>query len=325
MLLNRENRSIKNLFRILKLAIVFVILNNRAFSQKQVHSDDTIRIGGIRQYIQIRGKDASKPILLLLHGGPGGSLMNKTEKITGKLQTQFIIVQWDQRETGRTLGLNKSPKPLTLEMFYNDTHDLIDSLLKKFQKPKLFLAGYSWGTGMGFHIADKYPEKLYAYIAISPVINSWKSDSISLAMLRETMGKNARNDLSQVKIPFENAEQLYYHRKWLLKHEGQKFVDITFRKSFVEGWAATWFDVWRRSCDINLFQTLPTINCPVYFFAGKNDYNTNASITQEYYNKLKAPKKNLFLFTYAGHGLPESDSDAFQEIILRRILPEAFY
>ena len=111
--------------------------------------------------------------------------------MTGKLQQHFVVVQWDQRETGETLKLNKSPQPLTLSLFYNDTHDLIDTLLKKFQKPKLYLAGYSWGSGLGFYIADKYPELLYAYIAISPVIDQWRSDSISLAMLKGTMGKNS--------------------------------------------------------------------------------------------------------------------------------------
>ena len=31
-------------------------------------------INGIRQYVQIRGKDKNNPILLFVHGGPGGSL-----------------------------------------------------------------------------------------------------------------------------------------------------------------------------------------------------------------------------------------------------------
>ena len=294
------------------------------FSQKQISTDDVVMIGGIKQFIQVRGNDDSKPLLLFLHGGPGGSVLSKSALMTGKLQQHFVVVHWDQRETGKTLGLNKSSHPLTLSMFYNDTHELVDTLLKRFHRPKLYLAGYSWGSGLGFYIADKYPELLYAYIAVSPVIHQWKSDSLSLNMLKETMGKNARNELAQIKIPFENAEQLYYHRKWLLKHEGQKFVNLTFRKSFVEGWAATWFEVWKRSCDVNLFENLPIVDCAVYFFAGNRDYNTNWSVTQEYYNQLKAPRKNLFLFKDAGHTLPETHSDGFQDIIIERILPETF-
>ena len=304
----------------LKFFLLLILLSNRSFCQNPINTDQIIAIGGIKQYIRIKGKDDSKPIVLFLHGGPGGSLLQKNDQMTGKLQQQFVVVQWDQRETGETLKLNKSPQPLTLSLFYNDTHDLIDSLLKKFQKPKLYLAGYSWGSGLGFYIADKYPELLYAYIAISPLIDQWRSDSISLAMLKETMGKKARDELSQVKIPFENWEQLYYHRKWLVRQEGQKFV----QKSFLQAWAATWFDVFVQSCNINLFESLQTINCPVYFFAGEKDYNTNHSITKEYFNIVSAPKKDLFLFADAGHGLPETDAGLFQDIIIDKILPATF-
>lgn len=306
----------------LKLFLLATFITIRARSQQPIDTNQIVTIGGIKQYIKIKGKDDSKPILLFLHGGPGSSLLQKNDRISSKLQQYFVVVQWDQRETGETLKLNKSPQPLTLPLFYNDTHDLIDSLLHKFQKPKLYLAGYSWGSGLGFYIADKYPELLYAYIAISPVIDQFRSDSISLAMLKETMGKKARKELAQVKIPFENAEQLYYHRKWLFKHDGQKLVRLSLRKSFVEAWAVTWFDVWSRSSDINRFESLPTINCPVYFFAGAKDYNTNSSVTKDYFNKVVAPKKDLFLFTNAGHGLPETNPDPFQDIIIKKILPE---
>lgn len=253
-----------------------------------------------------------------MHGGPGGSLMQKFDKVSSKLQQHFVVVHWDQRETGQTLKLNKITEPLTLQLFYNDTHDLVDSLLRQFGRSKLYLIGYSWGSGLGFYIADKYPEVLYAYVAVSPVVSQYRSDTISLAMLKETMGKNAKQELEKVHIPFQKAEQLYSHRKWLRKHEGSPGLP----KSFVESWAATWFDVWSRSNEVDLFQTLPVIKCPVYFFAGAKDYNTNPSITTEYYSKVSAPKKELFLFNDAGHELPETHNAAFQDMIIKTILPQ---
>lgn len=310
--------------RITRLSLVFTLMSLWSFSQRPIDTSEIFTIGGIRQHIHLKGADDSKPILLFLHGGPGSSLMQKTDRIAGKLQQHFVVVQWDQRETGESLRLNKTPVPLTLDMFYNDTRDIIDTLLRKYNRSKLYLAGYSWGSGLGFHIAGKYPEQLYAYIAISPVIDQARADSLSLAMLREKMGKQARKDLSIVKIPFENWEHLYYHRKWLLKYDGQKLVSLALRKSFVQGWAATWFDVWSQSCDVNLFKSLPTINCPVYFFAGDRDYNTHHAITSEYFSKVKAPKKDLFLLEHVGHALPETHPDWFQEIIIKEILPATF-
>ena len=308
----------------MKYILWFVVIYNQCFAQTAIEKTETINIGGIKQYILIEGKDSSKPLLLFLHGGPGGSLMSKADQITGKLQQHFIVVNWDQRETGETLRLNKSTQPLTISLFYNDTHDLIDSLLKRFRRPKLYLAGYSWGTGLGFYIADKYPELLYAYIAISPVINQWESEKIALEMLKTKVSSKGLKELSQVKIPFENAEQLYFHRKWLFSYNGQKFVSITFRKSVMQAWSATWFSVWTEASAINLFESLRTIRCPVYFFAGDRDYQTNHDITQQYYSMVSAPKKDLFLFEGSGHGLPETDPGLFQDIIISKILPETF-
>jgi len=308
----------------LKFFLFFLLLSHQAFCQKPIDTSESIIINGIKQYIKVKGQDDSKPILLLLHGGPGGSLMSKTDQITGKLQQHFVVVQWDQRETGETLKLNKSSQPLTLQLFYDDTHDLIDTLLKKFEKPKLYLAGYSWGSVLGFYIADKYPELLHSYIAISPVIDQWRSESIALAMLKEGMGKKARKELATVKIPFDNWEQLYLQRKWLMKQNGVKLANLALPKNTVKTWASTWFTVWSRSCDNNLFESLKTIHCPVYFFAGKKDFNTNHFITEEYFNKVSAPKKDLFLFADAGHGLPETHSAAFQDTIIQNILPATF-
>ncbi|HZI53206.1 MAG TPA: alpha/beta hydrolase, partial [Chitinophagaceae bacterium] len=141
----------------MKYLLLLLLIGNQSFCQTPIEKNEVITIGGIKQYIRIKGKDVSKPILLFLHGGPGSSLMSKADGFTGKLQQHFVVVQWDQRETGETLRLNKSPEPLRPGLFYNDTHDLIDSLLRRFQQPKLYLAGYSWGTVPGFQMADKYP------------------------------------------------------------------------------------------------------------------------------------------------------------------------
>ncbi len=302
------------------------IFNNKALDQKPINIAGAVSIGGIKQYISIKGSDSSKPLLLFLHGGPGGSVMANADKFTDKLQKEFIVVQWDQRETGKTLQLNASPLPLTLQLFQTDTHDLIDTLLLQFHKKKIYLVGHSWGTSLGFYMAEKYPELLHAYIAISPVINAAASEQIALDMLKQkavqTNNTIAIKELSTVKIPFENAEQLYYDRKWLFTSNGQEINDHTFPESFVLSWAATWFKVGMESFERNIAETLPSIHCPVYFFVGRKDYQTNFSISEKYYNKLVAPKKQLFWFEHSGHSIPDTEPALLQDIIIEKILPE---
>jgi len=282
-----------------------------------------IKIGGINQWVSVKGKDIHDPLLLWLHGGPGGSVMNKADKFTKKLQEDFIVVQWDQRETGKTLDLNKSPQPLIFSLFQQDTHDIIDSLLAQFHYKKLYLVGHSWGTALGFYIADKYPELLYAYVAISPMINQRESERMTLDMLKENAGRKKEiEELSAVKIPFENGEQLYYDRKWLYAFSGQKLIGITFPKKFVLSWASTWLLVFNEASAINLFDSAPEIKCPVYFFAGRKDYQTHFAVTEDYYNKLVAPKKQLFWFEQSGHSIPDSEPELMQDVIITKILPD---
>ena len=68
----------------------------------QISLKQTIPIGGINQYIQIKGAHAEDPVLLFLHGGPGNSVMGYADKFTDELQKHFVVVQWDQRESGKT-------------------------------------------------------------------------------------------------------------------------------------------------------------------------------------------------------------------------------
>jgi len=293
--------------------------------QTPIDTAETVSIGGIRQYISLKGKDRSMPLLLFLHGGPGRSVMQYADNFTHRLQEHFVVVQWDQRQTGRTRELNTSNTALSLRLFQTDTHSLIDTLLRRFGKQKLYLAGHSWGTSLGFYIAENYPELLYANIAIGPMINQLESERIALAHMQaqalEKGDASAARELSLVHIPFESGEQLYFHRKWLGELSGAR---KNLSKDYVIDWARIWLRTFNEASQRNLLTTLTEIRCPVYFFTGRTDYQTNSSITEKYYLMLQAPKKGFFWFERSGHSIPSSEPLRMQSIIIDTILPETF-
>ncbi len=65
-----------------------------------------VEIGGIRQWITVRGRDRHNPILLLLHGGPPAPDLPNRYLFEGSCTDYFTVVEWDQRGAGKTYELN---------------------------------------------------------------------------------------------------------------------------------------------------------------------------------------------------------------------------
>lgn len=309
-----------------KIFALFIILTcvNNLFAQSPIKYD-TLSVGHIKQVLSYAGNENS-PLILFLHGGPGSSRMKQAEVFTNRLQKHFLVVQWDQRNAGRTLALNQSPVPITLKLMEDDTYQLINLLLKKFKQKKLYLVGESFGTVLGFKMAEKHPELLNAYIVFSPVVSQAKSEQILLEKLKldakEKGNELAQKELGTVKIPYGDYQQMNYAKKWMLIRDGHSLSadDIVALDKYFKDWSAIWLPAWNEALGQNLSTSLPKLNCPVYFFLGKKDLQTNFGIAKEYFEILKAPKKNIFVFENAGHSVLTEEADSVQKIIVNDIL-----
>jgi pimeloyl-ACP methyl ester carboxylesterase len=135
----------------------------------RISEEKFVLINGIQQWITIKG-ESSKPIILFLHGGPGSPLSPYADKLYKDLEADFLVVQWDQRGTGKTYGktapeeltpeyLNENP--LTLDLMINDGIELSEYLLKHLGKQKLILYGTSWGSVLGVKLASKRSDLFY--------------------------------------------------------------------------------------------------------------------------------------------------------------------
>src|SRR5580692_637267 len=83
---------------------------NSVLAQTPIDTSLAVRIGGIKQWINISTRDNAKPLLLFLNGGPGESAMGAREYFTNKLQERFVVVLWDlpRRLFLRHLGTPRS-------------------------------------------------------------------------------------------------------------------------------------------------------------------------------------------------------------------------
>ena len=119
--------------------IAIVISGVAAIAKEQSSSariDQTafVPLGGIDQWISIRGESRANPVLLLVHGGPGEAQWPEAE-VYRPWEKDFIVVQWDQRGSGHTFGRYGTKTPdVTLDRISKDGVELAEYLCRNLGK-----------------------------------------------------------------------------------------------------------------------------------------------------------------------------------------------
>ena len=244
---------------------------------------------------------------------------------------------------------NIQPESMTVDQFISDTKDLSEMLAERFNKKKIYLTGHSWGSLLGILTADKYPELYYAYIGVGQVCNQYKGEQISFEWVKEqakiNMDEKAVKVLSEMSFPDSSAkidiwlEFLMVERVYVTRFGGGvtremsgmwpviKMVldtkEYTFKDkfNFMSGSLFSLEQLWLEVIEKNLHNDIDSMQVPVYIFQGKYDYQTPYSVAKEFYDQLKAPKKDFFTFENSAHSPIPEEPDKFNDL-LKEILEE---
>jgi proline iminopeptidase len=291
-----------------------------------------IEIGGIKQWISVRGRDRRNPILLFVHGGPGSPMMPGSWFFQTPWEEYFTVVQWDQRGAGKT-GASNDPATvtptITVDRMTADGEEVIQYLRRTFQKEKLFLMGHSWGTIIGVNIAQRHPEWLHAYIGMGQVVYGYESEKIGydFALQAARAAKNTEAIAALEKIaPYPNEdgtipiEKILVQRKWVIAFGGLTWgrPDFSYELNSVN--ASPDYTPKEIAAmeveDISILRQLlgppnvldyrktTTFRCPVFILAGKYDFETVSDVAKRWFDTLSAPKKGYFFFEHSAHMLP---------------------
>lgn len=97
------------------LAAVMAVLTSQAFAMTppitgadgkplpgSIASLEQVTLNDSRQWISNRGEDVTKPVLLFLAGGPGGSQLSTERFALGELEKHFVVVIWEQPGAGKS-------------------------------------------------------------------------------------------------------------------------------------------------------------------------------------------------------------------------------
>jgi pimeloyl-ACP methyl ester carboxylesterase len=307
---------------------------------------EQITLGGLKQWVLIRGDDTEKPLLLFLHGGPGMPAIPFEHEMR-ELEESFIVVIWDQRGAGKSYSDNIPKESMNIRQFVADTYELIQMLLKRFHKERLYLIGHSCGSILGVLTVQQHPELIYAYIGIGQIADMVENERLSyefvLNKALESKNEAAITELRKIQPPYrDKIDDLMIQRKWLGKFGGVVFEEVNYNKLIAIVKEAPEYTVgdllkiepgslfstkclWDELLSINFFKQAAKLDVPVYFFLGRHDYNTPFVLAEEYFAKLVANKgKQIIWFEDSAHIPILEEREKFINILTLKVLPETY-
>jgi len=162
--------------------------NARDYAPASPNSIDEARfveIGGIQQWITIRGDDRNNPVLLFLHGGPGDAINPWAYAGFGGWSKHFTVVQWDQRGAGRTFGKNSGAPSgsITVARMTQDGIELAELLRRELRTDKLVLVGHSFGSILGVFMVKARPELFHAFVGTGQVADPRRNYAVAYSAL----------------------------------------------------------------------------------------------------------------------------------------------
>ncbi len=312
-----------------------------------VTSLEQVTLGGSEQWITIRGKDVSNPVLLFLAGGPGGSELAWTRRYLGALEDHFVVVNWDQPGTGKSYGA-VDIAALTPERFVSDAHELTLLLRERFGQDKIYVLGESWGTILGTWLVQRYPEDFHAYIASAQMVYTTLNDQMgyefALDMARQEDNVALLEQLERTGAPpytgdgnfwtyagYLNVLNSYMYRN--AAGEGgsdNRLFDVLLapeyglidKVNWVRGLDQVFSTVYPRLGEIDFMTNVPSLDVPVYFLEGRWDVNAMASLVEAYHNRLDAPVNRLIWFENSGHTPLYEEPTRFVDVMVNTVLAE---
>ncbi|MFD0348966.1 alpha/beta fold hydrolase [Kitasatospora aburaviensis] len=159
-----------------------------------------VRIGGIEQWISVRGEDLANPVLLEIHGGPGSSNAAFGPR-TRAWEKHFTVVRWDQRGAGKTLARSgaEGQGELSIARLHEDAVEVTEYVRTRLGVERVVLTAHSFGSVIGLRLARQRPDLFSAYVGTDQnLLDGGRDRSAHHALLDRLRTAGKRKDLAAV-------------------------------------------------------------------------------------------------------------------------------
>jgi pimeloyl-ACP methyl ester carboxylesterase len=307
---------------------------------------ERVELGGITQWIRVRGTSAANPVLLLMQQGPGLPIINETRAWQRRLglEQDFTVVYWDQRGTGLSalpLRRGQAGFEITPDLMVRDTIALLELLAGRYGR-KIFIAGFSFGATYAAQAAVRRPDLIAAIVATGMDIDVPLAEKHAYHWaLDEARQRGNRRAIGQLEDigppPHLNTRQFTTRARWVTNFGGvtvgatwnslprtllaslARSPDYTPAAAVrtVRGVTSSQAALLPLLAGTDLVATLPALDVPITLAQGRLDQVTPGVAAQRYYDALVAPSKQLVWFEHSAH-TPQYDEPArFRDVLMK--------
>lgn len=289
------------------------------------------RIGGVDQWLSVRGQDRANPMILFVHGGPASPITPTAWEFQRPIEEYFTVANYDQRGAGKSYG-ESDPQTvgptLRIERYVDDAIEVAEHLRERYGKKKLILMGHSWGTIVAMKAALKRPDLFYAYVGIGQVINMRENERIGFDYALDQAARHGNQEaLRELRsiAPYPGdapitRERIIVARKWPQYYGGlsawRSKSDYFFNGPLLSPeYDARQVEAIDQGSLLTLGRLLPEFvqvdfsgvtrfPIPVVMFMGRHDYTTPTAPVEAWLARLKAPVKRAVWFEHSAHMIP---------------------
>lgn len=312
---------------------------------------DKVRIGGIDQWLSIRGNDRRNPVLLVIHGGPGYVSMPLAWWNARGWEEYFTVVHWDQRAAGKTHLLTDPDTvagTLTLQRMFDDAQEVAAWVRGELGKERIFVMGHSWGTYLGLRLAQERPDWLHAYVGVAQMVDMRDNERRNWHAILERArrdGNTAAVAELEALAPYAAPgravpmEDIYVQRRWGERLGGTlAYRDSNRAESGLVRLSPDYSDaeiarVWdgnafaapllfREIIEVDLGATRG-YDVPLLMFLGRHDTIVHPPSVVDWLQRVDAPFKHVTWFEDSAHSPMSEEPGRFLVELVARLRPIA--
>ena len=277
-----------------------------------------VDVGGVEQWVTVRGTDRRNPALLIVHGGPGSALSPLATAFVPH-ERDWTVVQWDQPGAGRTFARagDMLPPATTVASIAADGIAVAEFVAQRLGQSQVVLLGLSFGSVVGLEMARARPELFVAYVGTGLFVHRDDGRAIAhrrvLGRAREQGNTEAAAALEAMgSAPFTNGMQAL--NRWTAKltrasdtSAADRVAEILFAPrqslsdvaSYVGGYVASdeHFDLGA----MDLRRSATSFALPIVIIQGAEDYDTPIELARGYFDSITVPRKEFVALPNGGH------------------------